>query len=187
VRRRRRLVAVVLVLMIVAAAVGLTIAVSRTIVAPVVEVARDPGEGDGVIPSERPATLADTGLPAIANLDPGLRDALAGAEAAASAEGIVFEITSGWRSRPYQEWLFRDAVTTYGSSEVAAQFVAAPDRSSHVTGEAVDIASLDAQLWLGEHGATWGLCQIYANERWHFERATTPDGVCPPQLMDASG
>ncbi len=80
-----------------------------------------------------------------------------------------------------------DAVRVYASEEVARQFVATPERSHHVTGNAVDIGNLDAQLWLQQHGAQWGLCQIYANERWHFEIATTPGGTCPAQLPDAAG
>jgi D-alanyl-D-alanine carboxypeptidase len=37
-----------------------------------------------------------------------------------------------------------------------------------------------------EHGSTYGLCQIYVNERWHFELATEPGGTCPDLLADAS-
>ena len=70
--------------------------------------------------------------------------------------------------------------TLYGSEEVARQFVATPDRSSHVTAMRVDIAPVDAQFWLIEHGAHYGICQTYANERWHFELATEP-GECAPR------
>ena len=29
-------------------------------------------------------------------------------------------------------------------------------------------------------------CQVFANERWHFELATTAGGRCPPMLPDNS-
>ena len=136
-----------------------------------------PSEASGHI--EDAASLADADLPAIARLDPALLSAMREAAAAAGAEGVAFEVTSGWRSRAYQQWLLDDAIEDYGSEEIARQFVATPDRSSHVTGHAVDIGRLDAQSWLIQHGARWGICQIYANERWHFELATEPGGVCP--------
>ena len=56
-----------------------------------------------------------------------------------------------------------------------------------MTGHAVDVGPLDAQFWLIERGAEWGLCQIYANERWHFEVATDPGGKCPALLPAAEG
>jgi hypothetical protein len=55
-----------------------------------------------------------------------------------------------------------------------------------VTGDAVDIGPQEADAWLVEHGAAYGLCQIFANEAWHFELATTPGGVCPDLLPDGS-
>jgi zinc D-Ala-D-Ala carboxypeptidase len=140
---------------------------------------------DGVIESS--ALLTDTALPAIANLDPALYDALVQASIVAASDRILLEVTSGWRSRAYQERLFSDAVVAYGSAEAARQWVATPDTSTHVTGHAVDIGPVDAQFWLIEHGAQWGLCQIYANERWHFELATTPGGTCPEMKADAAG
>lgn len=143
-----------------------------------------PTDDDGMIPDGRTLSLDDT-HPLTARLDPALAEALRAAGTEAALEGITFDVTSGWRSERLQQWLFDQAVETYRSEEVASEFVARPEDSSHVTGEAVDIASLDAQLWLIEHGARWGLCQTYANERWHFELATTPGGVCPAMLPDA--
>jgi hypothetical protein len=49
----------------------------------------------------------------------------------------------------------------------------------HVTGDAVDIGPTDTHRWLSQHGTDYGLRQIYANEMWHFELATTPRGVSP--------
>ncbi len=145
------------------------------------------------VPSEatghlvEPASVDDEHLPAISNLDTALRQALHSAAEAAALDGIEFGVTSGWRSRAYQQWLLDDAVDVYGSEEVARQYVASPDCSSHVTGDAVDIGPVDAQFWLIEHGAQWGLCQIYANERWHFERVTDAGGTCPALRADAAG
>jgi hypothetical protein len=139
------------------------------------------GEIDGTV------SIYDDGPPAIAHLDPGLRDAVRSAASAAAADGVTIEVTGGWRSREYQQWLLDDAIRTHGSEATARQFVATPERSHHVTGDAVDVGPVDAQFWLIEHGAKWGLCQIYANERWHFELATEPGGTCPALLEDAEG
>ena len=57
----------------------------------------------------------------------------------------------------------------YGSEAEAARWVATPDTSAHVSGDAVDIGPSAAAAWLSEHGAAYGLCQIYGNEPWHYE------------------
>ncbi|GAA3210482.1 M15 family metallopeptidase [Microbacterium terregens] len=146
-----------------------------------------PAAADGLIAEGTVVTLADDDVPAIARLDSDLSAAMLQAETDAAAEGLAFQVTSGWRSPQYQQWLLQDAIELYASETVARQFVATPDRSSHVTGKAVDIGPIDAQLWLIEHGARYGICQTYANERWHFERATEPGGVCPEMKADAAG
>ena len=143
------------------------------------------GDGDGVIPDMSGFTV-ESEVPAIAKLDPELRAALTAATAAAAEDDQPIYINSGWRSIRYQQQLFDEAVTLYASEEIARQFVAPPDLSAHTRGEAVDIEPLDAQLWLQEHGYEFGLCQIFANERWHYELATTPGGTCPDMLTDAS-
>ena len=74
----------------------------------------------------------------------------------------------------------------YGSLEEALKFVATPDKSAHVTGDAVDIGPADADSWLMQYGDDYGLCQIFANEIWHFELATTPGGDCPQPLPDGT-
>lgn len=145
-----------------------------------------PSEAAGHISEGATVTLADDALPAIARLDPALLDAMRQAEADAATDGVGFDVTSGWRSARYQQWLLDDAVERYGSEDVARQFVATPDGSRHVTGDAVDIGSLDAQLWLSQHGWRYGICQTYANERWHFELATDPGGTCPEMKADAA-
>lgn len=146
----------------------------------------DPTTDDGLIRGDEYVTLADEHLPAIARLDPTLRDAMRQAETDAAIEGLAFQVTSGWRSAEYQQWLLDDAVEFYADENVARQFVATPEKSRHVTGEAVDIVPLDAQFWLIENGSRYGICQTYANERWHFERATEPGGVCPEMKTDAA-
>jgi hypothetical protein len=56
-----------------------------------------------------------------------------------------------------------------------------------VSGDAVDIGPSDATTWLSEHGAEYGLCQIYSNEPWHYElRPDASDHGCPPLYADPS-
>ncbi|MDT5153713.1 MAG: zinc D-Ala-D-Ala carboxypeptidase, partial [Mycobacterium sp.] len=43
-----------------------------------------------------------------------------------------------------------------------------------------------ADQWLIANGSRFGLCQIYANELWHFELATDPLGNCPPLVPNAA-
>jgi hypothetical protein len=125
--------------------------------------------------------------PALAKLDLDLREALRQAADDALAAGIALRVNGGWRSPRYQRALLRRAVQTYGSIEAARQYVKPPDESSHVSGEAVDVGPADADSWLAQHGNEYGLCQIYANEPWHFELATTPGGPCPPMISNAAG
>lgn len=146
-----------------------------------------PTEADGMIPEESPLTINDDRHAAMTGLDGDLREALRSAQAAAALDGVVFDITSGWRSADYQRWLLGDAIRTYGTEAIARQYVASPEASSHVTGHAVDIGSLEAQLWIIEHGSAWGLCQTYANERWHIEKAAEAGEECPEPKADARG
>lgn len=117
-------------------------------------------------------------------LDPALDAALRRAGADAARDGVQLQITSGWRSPEHQAQLLRDAVAQYGSEAEAARWVATPETSPHVSGDAVDIASAGA-AWLAQHGTAYGLCQIYANEPWHFElRPDAIDAACPPLYAD---
>lgn len=144
------------------------------------------GAEDGYIPDGVVLSPWDTHHPAIANLDPDLLDAVQQAAIDAEAEGIVMVINSGWRSERYQLELLDEAVVTYGSEEEARKWVNAPDASTHVTGDGVDIGYTDADNWLIEHGNAYGLCQTYANEIWHFELTVEPGETCPPPLRDAT-
>ncbi|MET8798030.1 M15 family metallopeptidase [Nocardia sp. NPDC004568] len=130
-------------------------------------------------------TVFDDEIPAVANLRPDLLGALRQAATDAAEDGIQFVVNSGWRSAQYQGQLLREAVVEYGSAEEAARWVAAPDKSAHVSGDAVDIGPSEASTWLSEHGAGYGLCQIYRNEPWHYElRPEAADHGCPPQYAD---
>jgi zinc D-Ala-D-Ala carboxypeptidase len=141
------------------------------------------GEADGVIPDG--VTVFDDGYPGVANLDPALLGALRRAATDAAGDGVEFSLHSGWRSRRYQEQLLREAISTYGSVEEAARWVATPDTSAHVSGDAVDIDSSLATAWLSEHGAEYGLCQIYRSEPWHYElRPLAVDHGCPSMYAD---
>jgi D-alanyl-D-alanine carboxypeptidase len=120
--------------------------------------------------------------PAVANLDPALLGAL---RRAATDAGVEFVVNGGWRSREYQAELFAGAVVKYGSPEEAARWVATPDTSAHVSGDAVDVGPAAARAWLSAHGARYGLCQIYRNEPWHYElRPSAVEHGCPPMYPD---
>ena len=121
----------------------------------------------------------------MAKLDPALLGALRQAATVAADAGVEFVVDSGWRSREYQEHLLQEAVSKYGSEAEAARWVATPETSAHVSGDAVDIGPSGAAAWLSEHGAEYGLCQIYANEPWHYElRPDAGARGCPPIYAD---
>lgn len=139
--------------------------------------------GDGRV--DGGVTVYDDSEAAVANLDPALLDAVRRAATAAEAEDIVFIVNSGWRSAEYQEELLAEAVAEYGSDEEAARWVATAETSPHVQGDAIDLGWWEATTWLSEHGAAYGLCQIYANESWHFElRPEAVDDGCPEPYAD---
>jgi LAS superfamily LD-carboxypeptidase LdcB len=143
------------------------------------------GAADGVLPDG--VTVFDDEHPAVTNLDPALLAALRQAATDAADDGVELYVNGGWRSAEYQEQLLGEAVSEYGSEEEAARWVATPETSSHVSGDAVDVGDSDAQAWLSEHGPGYGLCQIYGNEPWHFElRPEAIEGGCPPMYADPS-
>lgn len=144
------------------------------------------GVESGRIPAGQELTPFAAGHAALEKLDPRLLRAVQKAATAAKADGITILISSAWRSAHYQKQLFSEARTRYGSDNKAAQYVLPPHKSAHVRGEAVDIAPTDADDWLNRHGSRYGLCQIYANEIWHFELATRPGTPCPRQLRNAT-
>ena len=140
---------------------------------------------DGVLPAG--VTVFDDRYAAIAKLDPALLGALRRATRDAADDGVHLYVNSGWRSREYQERLLDEAVARYGSRAEAARWVATPATSPHVAGDAVDIGHADADAWLSEHGARYGLCRIYRNEPWHYElRPGAVDHGCPSMYADAA-
>jgi LAS superfamily LD-carboxypeptidase LdcB len=140
-------------------------------------------EADGALPDG--VTVFDNEYPGVANLDPDLLQALREAATDAADDGVEFHVNSGWRSPAYQNQLLQEAISKYGSKEQAARWVATPDTSAHVSGNAVDLGPSDATAWLSERGAHYGLCQIYSNEPWHFElRSRAIDRGCPPMFAD---
>jgi hypothetical protein len=198
--RRARVAGLLVVIVAIAAALGdrwpasssstastPTTAPSRSTAASPVDVPRRElrsplGEADGAVPDG--TTVFDDAVPGVVNLDPALLRALRGAATDAAADGVEFVVDSGWRSRAYQAQLLREAVSKYGSADEAARWVATPNTSAHVSGDAVDVGR-DAAAWLSEHGAAYGLCQIYGNESWHYElRPEAVDHGCPPTYAD---
>ncbi|MFJ2899417.1 M15 family metallopeptidase [Streptomyces sp. NPDC087218] len=151
---------------------------------------KDTGDGsdsEGDRPDGRELTPFDTRYPAVGRLDGRLLEAVQKAARDARDDGIEFRITSGWRSKEHQRRLLDEGVEKYGSLEAARRFVKTPEKSTHVSGKAVDIGPTDADDWLIRNGSDYGLCQVYNNEMWHFELLTTPGGNCPTPLTDAAG
>jgi zinc D-Ala-D-Ala carboxypeptidase len=140
---------------------------------------------DGRVPHG--VTVFDDEYPGVAHLDPDLLAALRRAATDAAADGIELFVNSGWRSPEYQEQLLDEAIARYGSPAAAARWVATPATSPHVSGKAVDLGRCEATAWLAEHGAAYGLCQIYRNEPWHYElRPEAAVHGCPPMYADPS-
>jgi hypothetical protein len=137
------------------------------------------GEAGGAIPAG--TTVFDDEVPGVANLDRKLRSALRQAASDAEYDGVEFVVDSGWRSSAYQQQLLDDAVSKYGSREEAARWVATPETSLHVSGDAIDLGTAGA-AWLSVHGAQYGLCQVYGNEPWHYELRAAAG--CPPMYPD---
>ncbi|WP_415088425.1 D-alanyl-D-alanine carboxypeptidase family protein [Micropruina sp.] len=67
--------------------------------------------------------------------------------AAARAKGVRIVVRSGYRSYAQQKQILASKIREYGSESLARRYNAAPGRSEHQTGLAVD-------LW---DGVTWGV------------------------------
>src|SRR5712675_3194531 len=72
----------------------------------------------GWIPDGQTLSPFDVSNPALAQLDPSLLTAVQDATRAAAAQGVGLRITSGWRSKGFQQRLFDDAVAKYGSVDI---------------------------------------------------------------------
>lgn len=139
---------------------------------------------DGEIDNDQLVSVFDD-VSAVSKLNPDLRKAVQAAATDAQLDGVEFNVNSGWRSPALQEKLLSEAIEEYGSREEAARWVATPETSAHVSGDAIDIGETDATDWLYQHGANYGLCQIYSNEPWHFE--LRPEAItdgCPVPYLD---
>ncbi|WP_417507580.1 M15 family metallopeptidase [Microbacterium sp.] len=144
-----------------------------------------PSEADGVIRDGDQPTVFDIDRVAVGNLDPALLAALQRAASDAEGDGVTFRVNSGWRTPALQERMLQDAIVQYGSESEARRWVATAETSEHVTGDAVDLGPLPALDWLTQRGWRYGLCQIYANEPWHYElRPDAVDEGCPEMLAD---
>lgn len=145
----------------------------------------DHGDADGTIADGDQPTVFDVERPSVGNLDPDLLAALQRAASDAEVDGVGFRVNSGWRSAELQERMLQDAIAEYGSEAEARRWVATPQTSAHVSGDAVDLGPLPALDWLAQRGWRYGLCQTYANESWHYE--LRPDAAadgCPQMYAD---
>ena len=180
--RRGRVAALLIAVAAIAVALGHQSPTSSSSTAtPPVDAPR--GEHRGA-PDEHRRALAEISGP-VANLNPALLGALRQAATDAAGAGVELVINSGWRSPEHQEQLLQEAVSKYGSLEEAARWVASAETSPHVSGDAVDVGPSAATAWLSEHGAAYGLCQIYVNEPWHYE--LRPEAIghgCPAMYAD---
>ncbi len=141
------------------------------------------GEADGAVSAG--TTVFDLDVPGVGRLGGDLRGALQQAATAAAEDGVAFQVDSGWRSAAYQQRLLDEATVEHGSEAAARGWVATPRTSAHVSGAAVDIGPSEAAAWLSGHGAAFGLCQIYANEPWHYElRPAAAAAGCPAMYAD---
>lgn len=121
-------------------------------------------------------------------LSPALTRAITRAREAAAADAVTINIVSGYRTAATQQRLFDEAITKYGSAEVASRWVLPPNKSEHVKGGAVDVGPYAAAKWLEKNGVKFGLCRRYANEYWHFEVLAPAKGQkCPALEANAAG
>ena len=141
---------------------------------------RAPGRADGAVRGR-----AAGGIPGASDLDADLHRALRRAAKDAADDRVALVVDSGRRSPEHQEQLLREAISKYGSEAEARRWVATPETSAHVSGDAVDVGPSEAAAWLSEHGAAYGLCQIYGNEPWHYElRPEAGRYGCPAMYAD---
>jgi D-alanyl-D-alanine carboxypeptidase len=115
----------------------------------------------------------------------------------ARAHGVDIIPISGFRSREYQETLYRKAVVKYGSEAAAVRWVARPGHSEHQTGLAIDLGdeknpACDVELpfegtpafhWLQKNAARFGFELSYPRnnprgvhyEPWHWRFVGRPE------------
>lgn len=146
-----------------------------------------PTAADGFFPDGDEPSAFDNTSPTVTRLDPELLAALRTASTGARQDGIDVRVDSGWRSPRMQEWLLANAISEYGSRAEARRWVDTPTASQHVLGRAVDVGPPGAAAWFSEHAVSYDLCQIYANEDWHYElRPGASRAGCPSMYTDAA-
>lgn len=166
------------------AVAGLGAAATLLVTAPPATAA--PTVHEAAAPTARAQLLGIPLAPGTAGLKPELAVAYTLAVREAHAARVPLRINSGKRSRAEQSALWREGVATYGSPAAARRWVLPPNESTHVTGEAIDVAPRAGAAWLARHGSRYGLCRTFDNEWWHFEASTLPGTACPPRYRDAS-
>jgi len=98
----------------------------------------------------------------------------------ANADGIIVCLNDGKRSRAQQQAQYDQYLKQYGK-QAADQLVLTPDKSSHVTGIAIDVQPAAAFRWLQATKGALGLCRTFDNEGWHFEYDVSYFKGCPPR------
>ena len=92
---------------------------------------------------------------------------------AAAKEGVTLQITSGFRTMEYQQYLKK----TLGNT------AATPGYSPHQVGYAVDFSSRGRGQyeWMVKNAFRYGFVRTVPNERWHWEYRGTWPGQTRPQ------
>ncbi|NMO22739.1 D-alanyl-D-alanine carboxypeptidase [Pyxidicoccus fallax] len=85
----------------------------------------------------------------------------------ARTEGVSLRVTSGYRSRQEQRWLYERYRKGLGPQ------AARPGRSNHQRGLAVDLVVGDVSTttyeWLASNACRFGFRRTVASEPWHWE------------------
>lgn len=97
-------------------------------------------------------------------------------QAAAAADGVNIQVSSGYRSYSHQNNLFQNALRKYGSVAAARKWVAPPGNSNHGWGIAFDEGTIyggkertKQYRWLNANAAKYGFWQRMSWEPWHWE------------------
>ncbi|WP_212648426.1 FtsX-like permease family protein [Deinococcus hopiensis] len=110
------------------------------------------GRANGLVPNG--VSAFDDAYPAVSRLDPALPGALRQAATAAAGGGVKVLVTGGWRSPAYQKQLRVEAVTQRAAAREAARWVATPQTSPQVSGNAVDTGPSRASSTATGRGTT---------------------------------
>lgn len=117
-------------------------------------------------------------------LDAAVADAWQDVVTIAADQGVTICLNDGKRSRTQQQEIYDDYLRQYGA-QTADELVLPPDKSSHVTGFAVDVQPAAAATWLEDTAGVLGFCRTYDNEAWHFEyRSAYQVAGCPKRLPE---